>query len=305
MRAKQNKKNITAGEILDAIRSKYTKSQFIPEIAIQVGDNTLHRLDAWLLKPGYSPLTAVGWEIKTRRADWLNDSKWPAYLAVCQEFYFVTPPGVMLKGEVPEQAGLMHAHLWRVDTWERKWKAYDDGHNPQKEYSAQESRNVVRLRVIKKAPRRDVVIPERFWAGLVKNRMARPYSYGYDAGTFDPVIWLAEKEENALRGRAVGSRIKSLTGKYVAETLSEIHLLKKKIEVLEKVSEWLVANDIEPNNLHNWNTKEQLDKAARDTPNETLQFLERIHGCRRQIERGVETMSDIIDDYKKEAGESE
>jgi hypothetical protein len=88
-----------------------------------------------------------GYEIKTRRQDWLHDEKWRGYLPFCNAFYLVCPsplPGgpVIKVEEVPEDCGLLCVNSDRT-----------------------------RLRTQKKAPTREHPLPENFWRELIMDRV--------------------------------------------------------------------------------------------------------------------------------------
>jgi hypothetical protein len=284
---KQNPKNIKAGEILSAIRMKYTKSQFIPEISIQSGGKE-RRLDAWVLKPGYKPITAVGFEIKTSRADWLNDQKWPEYLATCQEFYFVTPSGVMRKEEVPEMAGLMHATVWRVDEWTNK-------------YGDKGTRNVVRLRVIKKAPRRDITLPERFMVGIIRNRMDRPYTYHSNKSGFDSEAFLAAKKDQALRAKAVNSRIHALVGMSVTEIEAFKRNTTADLEKCRDIKKWLDRKGIALHELQAWNMDSEMERITKPEEAQTLRddrrFVAEVKAHMRRYANLGEGAAEFLKEY--------
>ena len=44
-----------------------------------------------------------GFEVKNSRADFRSDTKWHLYLKYFNYFFFVTPPGVVRKGELPAE----------------------------------------------------------------------------------------------------------------------------------------------------------------------------------------------------------
>lgn len=72
------------------------------------------RLDGWVLRNTWSPLTTVGYEIKISRADFSADHKWRDYLPYCHQFYFVVPAGLVNKGEIAAEAGLLWAYANRL-----------------------------------------------------------------------------------------------------------------------------------------------------------------------------------------------
>ena len=49
----------------------------------------------------------IGYEVKVSRSDFKGDKKWPSYTPYFNRFYFATPPGIVLPGEIPEEIGLV------------------------------------------------------------------------------------------------------------------------------------------------------------------------------------------------------
>jgi hypothetical protein len=47
------------------------------------------------------------YEIKSSRADFLNDAKWEKYLPYCTQFAFVAPAGAIFRWELPRPCGLI------------------------------------------------------------------------------------------------------------------------------------------------------------------------------------------------------
>lgn len=98
------------------------------------------RVDAIAIRPSYAHYLITGYEIKVSRADFLGDTKWPAYLKMCHQLYFCTPHGVVDDiSEIPETCGLL-------------------------EYRGTESRP---FKIIKKAPIRDIDSPEEMYKYLL------------------------------------------------------------------------------------------------------------------------------------------
>jgi len=100
---------ITASQILALLETKHTKDVFIAECknGETWGARDLLKLDAWVLKRTYSPLTTIGYEIKCSRADFENDQKWVGYLDLCHLFYFVCPAGLIRSTDIPSNIGLI------------------------------------------------------------------------------------------------------------------------------------------------------------------------------------------------------
>lgn len=93
--------------ILDALSFRHAKDVFIPECNLGSAHAGCRRMDAWVLLKTWSPWTAIGYEIKTDRGDFLRDRKWIEYLPLCHEFYFVCPPKLIAPEELPQDAGLL------------------------------------------------------------------------------------------------------------------------------------------------------------------------------------------------------
>lgn len=65
-------------------------------------------LDGFAVTQAYKSMKTIGYEIKTSRSDFLQDKKWQNYLPVCNRFYFVSPPEVINKEDLPSGIGLYH-----------------------------------------------------------------------------------------------------------------------------------------------------------------------------------------------------
>ena len=64
-------------------------------------------LDGMAFTQEYANMRTIGYEIKVSRADFLQDKKWPDYLPVCNSFYFVCPPGIIIPSDLPTEIGLI------------------------------------------------------------------------------------------------------------------------------------------------------------------------------------------------------
>jgi hypothetical protein len=99
---------MTSNDILKLLKEKHHDDVFIPEC--KDGPTWLkkhRRLDAWTMKKSWKNPLTCGYEIKVTRSDFLQDKKWPEYLPLCNQFYFVTPPKLLRPSEIPEDCGLM------------------------------------------------------------------------------------------------------------------------------------------------------------------------------------------------------
>jgi hypothetical protein len=107
----------SAHTILEALAVRHSKDVFIPECKDGPTHYSSHmRIDAWAMNRSWAHPVATAYEIKVSRADFLKDNKWPGYLPLCNQFYFVTPPDLISLSEVPQEAGWMVAARSRLLT---------------------------------------------------------------------------------------------------------------------------------------------------------------------------------------------
>ncbi len=99
----------TSSQILALLEARHSKDVFISECknGETWGARDLLKLDAWVLRRTYSPLTTIGYEIKVSRSDFENDQKWVGYLDLCHLFYFVCPAGLIRSTDIPSSIGLI------------------------------------------------------------------------------------------------------------------------------------------------------------------------------------------------------
>jgi len=110
--------NIGADKILTLLNAKHWKDVIIPECknGETWGARDLLKMDAWVLKRSYSPLTTIGYEIKCSRQDFEQDQKWTGYLDLCHEFYFVCPAGLIRTTDLPNRVGIIWASKDKLHT---------------------------------------------------------------------------------------------------------------------------------------------------------------------------------------------
>jgi hypothetical protein len=102
---------ITSERILSLLIKKHSEDVLVPECknGETWGARDLLKLDAWVLRRSYSPLTTIGYEIKTNRQDFEQDQKWTGYLDLCHCFYFVCPAGLIRATNLPARIGIIWA----------------------------------------------------------------------------------------------------------------------------------------------------------------------------------------------------
>jgi hypothetical protein len=98
---------ITAQDLCEAIRRRYEAPEWHLESEVTIERRRLDvvAFNMW----GARQWRIVGFEIKTRRGDWLRETqsfqKSEGWLAVCDAFYVVTTPGLVKTEELPQGWG--------------------------------------------------------------------------------------------------------------------------------------------------------------------------------------------------------
>lgn len=102
---------MTADDLVSRLAEKHRDDVFVAECKNGPTWETsgLLRLDAWVLRRSWSPLTTIGYEVKVSRADFEADQKWPRYLPLCHQFYFVCPAKLITALDLPPGVGLIWA----------------------------------------------------------------------------------------------------------------------------------------------------------------------------------------------------
>jgi hypothetical protein len=165
-----------------ATKHDSSKAFFVEEC--KLGEQGSRRLDAWVLLKTWSPLTAIGYEVKVDRSDFLNDRKWEDYLPACHEFNFVCPAKLIDPAELPKGVGL----LWTNGT-----------------------RLVTKRKAARSKPDPETMV--RLMAYALMSR-ARPVASWGEANALSRLeywrAWLAVKEESQHLGHEVSKRIRRL-----------------------------------------------------------------------------------------------
>ena len=172
---------MTAFAILKLLAAKHAGDVFVPECKDGPTAYGSHRrMDAWVMNRSWANACVTGYEIKVNRSDFLKDEKWRDYLPLCNCFYFVCPRGLIAIEEVPEGAGLMYV-----------------------------AKTGTRLYTKRKAPHRDVEIPESLWRYVLMCRTRVK-----DEGDGSPRLgfdywkeWLKQKHEKQRIGTEIGKRL--------------------------------------------------------------------------------------------------
>ncbi|BDC48411.1 hypothetical protein F183_A07270 [Bryobacterales bacterium F-183] len=117
-----------AEQLLDIVEAALHASSnewiFLRELRIGTGfrKGSLQRLDAFALNSyAHTGMRRVCYEVKCSRGDFLGEMKQPLKRRIgmrySNEFYFVTPPGLVQMQEIPAECGWIEAGYASPDDW--------------------------------------------------------------------------------------------------------------------------------------------------------------------------------------------
>lgn len=235
-----DKATLTARDLLELLATRHSADVFVPECKNGPSSCVTHlRLDALALKRSWSRAAVHGYEIKVSRADFLSDNKWPAYLPYCNQLWFVCPSKLIAPSEVGDSAGL----LWA-------------------------SANGARLYSKKKAPYRDVVIPEDLWRYILICR-AQISDHEITDGQDSAVRWarwLETREYTRALGRRCGRAIREVIAEKIDAVETENDRLKDQVEDLADVRQTL--KDLGVSRPSAWKVRDRVEELRRAVPEE-------------------------------------
>ena len=121
---------LTATQLLDvlehAIHGSYAEWLFFRELRVGTGrrNGDSQRMDAFALNSlPHTGMKRICYEVKIARSDFLSELKRPLKRRIgmrySNEFYFVTPPGLVDVREIPDACGLIEAGYATADEWKR------------------------------------------------------------------------------------------------------------------------------------------------------------------------------------------
>lgn len=121
---------VSAISLLDILENALHASKsewlFLRELRLSTGhrNSSLQRLDAFALNClPHQAMKRVCYEVKISRGDFLGEMKHPLKRRIgmrySNEFYFVTPAGMLKHSEVPVECGLIEAGSATFDEWKQ------------------------------------------------------------------------------------------------------------------------------------------------------------------------------------------
>jgi len=260
--AKKAIAKVTARMLLDLLAIRHAGDVFVPECKDGPSQGTKHlRMDAWAMKRSWSHPHVLGYEIKISRADFLADDKWRGYLPYCNSFSFVSAPGVIQPGELPDDVG------WIV--------------------AASTGRN---LFTKKKAPYRDVQIPENIWRYVLMCRARITEDNTTESHREFWRRWLASKEQSMDIGRRVGRKLRTVISENINRVRCENYRLQRELERLQGVRDMLVKEfGFDPKGIvpDEWAVRRKLTGAQREVGVDHKRLAKSLGNARNFIDQAM------------------
>lgn len=226
-----NALEITSDQVLDLLATRHSTDVFVSECKDGPTQSVRNysRLDAWVMPRSWAHPACTGYEIKVSRSDFLGDEKWTDYLPLCNLLYFVAPAGVIQIDEIPEPCGLL-----------------------------QVSKNAKRFMTIKRAPFREVRIPEDLWRYILmcRTKIVPPNMNGGEVSEETYWRnWLREKVEKRDLGRAVSKGLQETFNARVRKVEAEQKVIEVQMRPLNNAKEILDELGI---TLYSWQSRQDL-----------------------------------------------
>ena len=252
---------ITSGLIKSLLAIRHSKDVFVDECknGPTHGATNLLKLDAWAMSRSWANPITFGYEIKVSRSDFLGDNKWPQYLKYCSQFYFVAPSGVIKPGELPKRVGLV------VPT-----------------------KNGTKLLTKKKAPIRNVTIPEDLFRYVLMCR-AKISKEAVENNREYWIEWLEGKTIDHELGNNVSKTLRREIESRVLKLQTENVSLKDKIAGLTEVEEFCKILKIHPSRwLSEHHVKSKVDEESARIPKKVKVAVERLAGCLGSLQQLID-----------------
>jgi len=207
----------------------------------------MQKIDFWIEKKSWKRPLSIAYEIKLSRQDFVNDKKWMGYLPYCNEFYFVCPYKMINKSEIPDVAGL----LWAT-------------------------KNFTRLYTIKKAPYRQIDVPNEMYRYILycRARITREHEHANKKEIWKD--WLKDKKIDRKFGYHVGKTLREEIDKKIKDVESENEKLKKSIESCDEIIKLLKSFGLSIKDCYmlSWKFEKKLEEFKYRYSPETITLLE-------------------------------
>lgn len=263
--SKKQKVTITADTISNALREKHHNDIFISECKTgptQFGSHS--RFDALVIRKSWAHPAVIGYEIKVSRQDFIHDVKWVDYLEYCNEFYFVSPPGIIAVNEVSDDVGL----YWTSGAGNKVYQK-------------------------KKAKYRDIVVPDSLWRYILmwRARIGDEIDPNVLTEQDDWRRWLENRKVNHQFGYMVGRAIKEEIHKKITEVNNENDRIKNLVAKYEDIKQLLIKLGYDPEHFSEYDAQRRISIGTIDTTE-----VDQVIGM---LERNIESIKSFTGKLRK------
>lgn len=237
---------MTSSDIQKMLQERHKEDLYVDECKDGATWNRAHsRLDGWAMSKSWSKPKMTGYEIKVSRSDFLQDDKWPNYLPLCHELYFVCPAKLIQPEEVPDKVGL----IWAGG----------------------------RLFTKRKAAHREITPPVNLMTYILMCRTkidTEPLeSPNAKAGKAEFYRKLVESKEFA---EEVGFRLRSRLAREINDLHNENKRLKADKERIDRVADEIRKFGLDPNWCQTHHIQRQAENMQQAFPPHVMQSMKRL-----------------------------
>ncbi|MFC5528407.1 MmcB family DNA repair protein [Cohnella yongneupensis] len=220
--------SVRAEHIKLALAKKHTEDLFLTEVKTgRTWDNKeLLKFDAFAMKKSWANPCLYGYEVKVSRSDFLQDNKWPGYMAYCNRFAFVCPKGLIQPEELPEEVGVI-------------WYYPDSGALVNK----------------RPAKHRIIEISTDLYQYILMSRIESDRNPFFSSKREYFEAYLADKEERRNLGKSIGSKLLDdniLLRIKLDNALKKVESQVDDSKLLDRVLKVLTEHQIRVNHWSHW-----------------------------------------------------
>lgn len=245
--------HVNSNTLLELLLDRHSKDMAVPECKNGSTVFAKHlRMDLWVMKSSWSNPCCWAYEIKVSRSDFMSDDKWPNYLPLCNEFYFVCPRGMIAPEELPPEAGL----IWC-------------------------SKSGTRLFTKKKAPHRSVKIPESLFRYIL---MHRSNHGGKDkSGVAYWQQWLEEKKVKSDLGYCVSRKIQEIVEERIVKAERENFRLMELNESYAEIRRILITLGYDEKRFTTSQVQRRLEELRDGVPKDFMRSVKFLRNVADQL----------------------
>jgi hypothetical protein len=222
---------MTAKDLTALLKAKHAEDVVVTECKFgPTGFTGSCRIDVWVMPRSWARPAIQIYETKVSRSDFLADHKWQIYLPYCNQFWWVTAPGVCTKAEISPGCGWMESSLTGSRLWTRV-----------------------------KAPFVERPIPEGIFRYILMSRVKIIGEYEPNPMSRERVQSLLEsKAEDIHFGRLAGRRIHQLVKDRISKVETENRELVARYKAYDDIRETLGRLGLNPRHASTWAVERKI-----------------------------------------------